>query len=399
MKLLMVTRESESDKRYGLGRSLLPVIDALSARGHEVTYVCRSARGQRSERMTRLAVRLLTPLARVVGGRDSDSEAVLGALLERMDMGRLACKIARRDGHTHVHLHDPWMAMGFVVAQRFTGGARRCRWGITEHGYGCYGHAVHEDGGRQSTRLGRIMRRLERHVVLAADWVMSPTHAALRELARDLVIHPTPAHWHAIAHPLPTLNAYGRAEARVRLGWPEEDLFILGVGRLATLKRFDLLVRAVSRLRSNKALRLVILGEGDTEGMQSLALACGLSHPILFAVTDDVGLYLSATDLYVSTSSTESFGLANLEALAIGARTICTAVGGVPEVVGSGATLVALDVDAITSAIQQAADDLADRCSWRDRALGRAAMWPGPEEIAARYLEAYGEAIADEAVA
>ena len=48
MKLLMVTREAQADKRFGLGRSLTPIIDGLSARGHTVGYLSRAARSARS---------------------------------------------------------------------------------------------------------------------------------------------------------------------------------------------------------------------------------------------------------------------------------------------------------------------------------------------------------------
>ena len=39
-------------------------------------------------------------------------------------------------------------------------GLRNVRWGITEHGFGCYSRATHEDGLVQGPRMQRWLRRL-----------------------------------------------------------------------------------------------------------------------------------------------------------------------------------------------------------------------------------------------
>ena len=390
MKLLMVTREAQADKRFGLGRSLTPIIDGLSARGHTVGYLSRAARSARSEAFCRRLHRWLLPMVRAAGGPQSDNEAVLQAMLERLDMGRLAAKVAQRDGYSHVHLHDPWIALGFMWARAMGGGARRCRWGITEHGFGSYAHAVHVDGGHQSARLAGWLRRLERLVTTRADWVIAPTEAALSQLERDLAVHPRPPHWRAIPHPLPALHLVSREAARARLGWEAEGLCVLGIGRLAPLKRFDLLVRAAARIAPVHPLRLVLLGDGDWDWMRAYGRQCGLPRDIEFALTDDVGLYLSAADLYVSTSSTESFGLANLEAVVAGTPAICAAVGGVPEVVAEAATLVPMDEEAIAAAMAaQLAATPAHRQRQRAIAAARTARWPSQAQIIERYLDAY----------
>lgn len=390
MKLLMVTREVQADQRFGLGKSLLPIISGMSARGHTVQYLCQTSRSAHSAEFCRRLHGWLSPMFRWIGGPDSDSDAVLQALLERVDMGRLAAKVARRDGFSHVHLHDPWIALGFMLAQRLSfrpPGA----WGVTEHGFGSYARAVHQDGVRQGTRLASLLRRLERRITLRAGWVIAPTEAALTQLERDLAVHPQPPRWHAIPHPLPVLQRWTRGDARARLGWAADGRYVLGVGRMAPLKRFDLMVRAVARSTTPAdPLRLVILGDGDAAALGVLGRACGLAHDIEFAVTDDVGLYLAAADLYVSTSSTESFGMANLEAVVAGTRAVCTAVGGVPEVVADAATLVPLDEEAIAAAIRAALNEDADaRSRWLAAAQARVARWPRQAEIIDRYIAAY----------
>jgi len=117
-----------------------------------------------------------------------------------------------------------------------------------------------------------------------------------------------------------------------------------------------------------------------------------LAREIQFAVTADIGLYLSAADLYVSASASESFGLANLEALAAGIAAVCTAVGGVPEVVGGGAFLVKSDVKSLMEGMQHMLNDAALRESIARKGKTRADAWPDITAIANRYEIIYRQA-------
>lgn len=392
MNVLMVTRENLADKRYGLGKSLLPVAQALRDRGHGVRYLCQADLGERGVRtLRRWHARVAPWLARRAPYGELGN--LLWGVMERFNMGRLAARVAAREGFDLVHCHDPLIALGFRLARRFTG-ARRCRWGVTEHGFGSYTHAIHEDGARMGPRVMRWMRRLEAATLRAADWVISPTAAALNELARDLCVYPMPAAWQVVTHPRPALRAHARPAARAALGWDDDVFCVLGIGRLAPLKQFDLLVRACARLDRNDAVQVVLLGDGDVEAMRQVAVRAGLARPVIFAVTDDVGQYLHAADLYVSTSATESFGMANLEALLAGCPSVCTAVGGVPEVVGDAAWLVPPDEAAVRGAIHALRDDDRLREALAHRARLRGQAWPDAEEVANRYEQIYQQALA-----
>lgn len=383
MRLLLVTREDHAERRYGLGRSLMPLADALSSRGHQVRYLCRADRSPRSDRWLRTIHRCLAALLRPWW---TEADDFLRAFLERLDMGRLAAKVAARERYTHVHLHDPWLAMGYRLFARIHCN-RGVRWGVTEHGFGCYSQATVEDGLRQGPRLMRWLRRREASVLQNADWTITPTQAALEQLARDLRLPVPSAHWHAIPHARPVLTLSDRAAARNQLGWSPEALYVIGIGRLVPLKRFPLLIDAVASLPGD--VRLVLLGDGDRDALRSRAEQARLRHPIEFAVTDNVGLYLSAADIYASTSSTESFGLANLEALTAGVATLCTTVGGVPEVMGDAAWLVPGNSDTLRGALASFAADPGLRAQFAARGRARAAAWPDIDSIAERYERIY----------
>lgn len=391
VKLLVVTREVAADRRYGLGKSLLPLLEALQDLGVESRYLCREDAGRRGQaglaRLHPALARLLRPMM-----RGTDVNALLWGVLERLNMGRLAAKVGRQGRYSHIHCHDPLIALGlrlFLPLQRLRQWGYRPRWGLTEHGFGSYTQALHEDGAPLGGRAMRGLRALERGVLRRCAWVVAPTELSLAQLQRDLGLGRRPPHWQVVPHPCPVWDDSDRAALRARLGWAPENEILLGVGRLVPLKDFQTLVRAFAGLNRPGA-RLVLLGEGDARPLHDLAASLGVSERFEVRVTDDIASYYAGADLYVSVSTTESFGLANLEAVSAGLPAVCTAVGGVPEVVGRAAVMVpAHDPAAVTEAMQHLLSDPEER---RRRALlGRqlAREWPSARSIAAAMRALY----------
>jgi len=105
-----------------------------------------------------------------------------------------------------------------------------------------------------------------------------------------------------------------RLADRITAG-PAQD-YILSVGRLETVKRHDLAIRAMTRLQAPK--RLVIVGEGTQEqGLRALIEELGLGDRVhLAGAVDDEGLlalYAGALGV-VYTPYDEDFGYVTLEA-------------------------------------------------------------------------------------
>lgn len=387
MRVLMVTRENGEDRRYGLGRSLMPLVEPLRAAGAETRYFCQEDLGEDDLARRRRQLHFLSGLP-LIRGR-APRVNLLRAWQERLQVGYAAARVAVREGYTHVHAHDPWLACGVALGLRRQG-ARGIRWGFTQHGFGSYSHATHEDGLVQGPLAQSWMRRIERAVSRNAHWVTAPTAASLAQVARDLGLAGTPAHWHHVPHARPGIaptSLRARQSARAALGWPEGEVVVLAVGRLVSLKCFDRVVRACASQAHR--VRLQLLGTGDAAGLQALADDLGLESRLGVAATDDVTPYFHAADIYMSASSTESFGIANLEALCAGLPAICSAVGGVPEVVGDGGWLVPNDTQTLTRALAALIGDAQSREKWAQRGLARAAQWPTAQDIAERYVAIY----------
>lgn len=387
-RVLMVTRESPSDRRYGLGKSLAPVMESLGGMGIEVAYLTAGELGLAGvARLRAWHPRINRTLGWLLPGTDFWS--LSWGLLERFNMGRLAAHVARQHGFTHVHCHDPFIALAYRAFSVF-GASRKRPWGVTQHGFGSFTQAFHEDGAVLGPRVMRALRRWEQRVLSQADWVVLPAHADAEQLARDLGHYPLPAHWRVIPHPRPSrLRVLPRAQARQALGWGSQGCYLIAVGRFAPLKRLPALLEACARLE-NAEWRLVLVGDGDREPLQALAASLGIGERLAFAATDDIGLYYSAADIYVSTSTTESFGLANLEAVSLGLPALCTTAGATPEVLGSGAWLVPPENPAaLTSALQALVGDPELRAFWSARARAWAAVWPEVDAVTQAYLAMY----------
>ncbi|HKB16446.1 MAG TPA: glycosyltransferase family 4 protein [Planctomycetota bacterium] len=133
----------------------------------------------------------------------------------------------------------------------------------------------------------------------------------------------------------PFLAVEGTREAltpfRSELGLDGKTPLLVCVGRLARIKRIDVLLRALSLLPSD--VHLALVGDGpEREPLYRLASGLGLQPRVHWCGWRRAlpGIYASA-DLVVLSSDSEGLPLSLVEAMACGRATVATEVGGVPE--------------------------------------------------------------------
>lgn len=176
---------------------------------------------------------------------------------------------------------------------------------------------------------------------------------------------------------------------------PDQVLGI-AVGRLAPVKNHLGMIRALAGAAEGAAdVRLAFLGDGPLEAeLKAAAAALGVASRIRFlGFRADVADCLSASDFWLSASSTEGLPLSLLEAMAAGLPIVATSVGGIPETLGSAGMLVpAGDDAALAGAIGAVARD-----GRRREAMGRAAKERSEQysvdEMTARYSALYHEVL------
>lgn len=409
LRLLHVTRERGSDARYGIGKSLAPVVAALRAQGATVDIHDGAASDARLPTgWPALLGRLLRRWGRwryaPPGPEQQAALGILAMVEERACIAWTAARQAVAEGYTHVHCHDPvltWLFARFLPLVAWHG--QRPRWGITEHGYGMF--VQPRVGVPIPAPLLHRLQGWERWVVAHGDWVCAPSAAGLEQLQQDLAASrglpfavgaALPGHWQVVPHPRPLLHFPARADARRRLGLAGDDWLLLGVGQLIPLKRWDAVLAAFARLpvSANRRPVLLLLGEGNADGLWRQAADLGVADRLRLEVTDDIAAYLVAADAYVSASSTESFGMANCEALAAGLPVVCTAVGAVASVVQDAAWLIedapaAVLDERLAAALAALLAEPALAEQWAARARTWGARWLGPAATAARMQAIY----------
>lgn len=125
------------------------------------------------------------------------------------------------------------------------------------------------------------------------------------------------------------------AATRASLCIPEDAPVIGTVGRLAEVKRQDLLIRAVAKLRTTiPDVRLVLVGDGaERSRLEALAREVGLTGRAHFVgYQSRPEQYLRIMTAFALTSRSEGFPVALLEAWLAGVPAVCSAVGGIPGV-------------------------------------------------------------------
>jgi sugar transferase (PEP-CTERM/EpsH1 system associated) len=128
---------------------------------------------------------------------------------------------------------------------------------------------------------------------------------------------------------------------REALGIPANAPVIGTVGRLAPVKRQDVLLRAFARLRERvPEAHLVLVGDGPRqEELRALATQLGVGAVTHFAgYQSEPQRYLDLIDVFVLTSASEGIPQALLEASAAAIPAVCSRVGGIPEVIDEGRT-------------------------------------------------------------
>ncbi len=379
MKILFVSCESKNDLHYGLGKSTLALVEQLKNNNHSVRYFFQDDEFNQEvlalDYVESLLIRLCVffPVF----------QNTLSVGLLRFKIGIKAALLAKREKYTHIHCSDPVIAFALYMTTLFIPTEESIRWGFSAHGFGAY--VQNRVGIFLHPLLKYLLHQCEKQACLKADWVVIPSLLGRGQLKKDMNIKFIPPQWHVVYHARPILEKLTKKYARRLLGWKNNRIYIIAIGQLIPLKQFPILIEACSELPQNSYIQLIILGSGDHSSLQAHSQKTGLINPIYITETDDVSLYLSAADIYVSVSSTESFGMANLEAAISGLPVICSQVGAVPEIMASCALFFEPDKKSLKKALTTVLSSPDKMKEMSVKSLKMAEQWPDISTVTQQY--------------
>lgn len=108
---------------------------------------------------------------------------------------------------------------------------------------------------------------------------------------------------------------------------------ILFVGRLAISKKVDKIIKAISLLNDNNKIKFIVVGDGpEKEKLIKLANKLKINTTFMGRVShEEIYQLYRNSEIYISLSESESFGISLVEALLGGCKIICPMTGGQVE--------------------------------------------------------------------
>ena len=303
MKILFVSQMWPGPDDPDHGAFLVPLVEALRRRGHELDLAVLTSRG---------------------GGRS-----------KYWRLFQAARDVARRSKPDVVYAH--YLVPTGLLADL----ASRAPLVVTAH-------------GRDVRNVGTIrgIKTATEAVVRRSFAVIAVSHYLRRELEARVPRARGKVKVVDCGVDLDRFRGGDQSEARAALGWDGEGPAYLCVGSLEERKNVVRLADAFERLDGG---RLAFVGGGplrsQLEGRARVTLTGRVPH-------DEVQRWIQAADVVCQPSLIEPFGQALLEAMASERSVVATAVGGPPEFVipAAGVLVDPGSVEAIETGLRQAAE-------------------------------------------
>ncbi len=174
----------------------------------------------------------------------------------------------------------------------------------------------------------------------------------------------------------------------------QKDFTFLNVGRMVEGKRQDLLLAAFAlRFRGLENVGLRIVGGGSRRNeLEMLADEMGVSAQVMFTGELERARVLEEMldcDVYVHSSSFETFGVVIIEAMACGKPVVATSCGGPDDIITSenGKLVPVGDIEALADAMEQVKEQITtyDSAAIRKECLDRYCSKAVSESLIANY--------------
>ena len=199
------------------------------------------------------------------------------------------------------------------------------------------------------------------------------------------------------------------APAKTTAPLNQKKLRVGTVGELAPVKRHEDFIRVAQTICAERDdVDFIIAGEDksrDGQNRSRIAQLIADAHledrVHLVGWTEEIANLLATFDLFVSTSESESFGMAIVEAMAAGIPVVATETDGAREVIGPGVTgrLAPVgDVAAIARSTSELLSDLAERARLGANAQQAARQRFGLEQMVDETVRLYEEVVRGSAI-
>jgi len=188
---------------------------------------------------------------------------------------------------------------------------------------------------------------------------------------------------------------------RQMIGLSNEAVLLGTVANLFPRKGYEVMLRALPAIvRAVPTVHYVIVGSDDhdyADRLKRLAQELKIADRVhIVGFQDPVQPFLAALDLYVHPALMEGFGIAVVEAMAMGKAVVATTTGGLPEVVAQGETGLLVppgDVESLAAAVVSLLEDRVQREQMGRSGKARAQDRFSLDASVAQMEQLYGEVL------
>ncbi|XOV68093.1 MAG: N-acetyl-alpha-D-glucosaminyl L-malate synthase BshA [Fluviicola sp.] len=151
-------------------------------------------------------------------------------------------------------------------------------------------------------------------------------------------------------------------DIRARYANPGEPV-LCHISNFRKVKRVEDVLKVFARVNKRIPAKILMVGDGpERYKLEEMCTKLGLCSRVKFiGKVRDTQAVLEISDLFLLPSETESFGLAALEAMAVGVPVISSNTGGIPEVNVHGVTGFLSDVGDVDDMAKNALHILSDK--------------------------------------
>lgn len=230
-----------------------------------------------------------------------------------------------------IHCHGVW---GAWIAALLTARRKKLPLVLTYHTF--FELYIHYFPLPKALLLG-INSFFTRKICNACDLVIAPTQI----IKKALIGYGATSRIEVLPTGL-TADVFKRTGAKkAKYGVPKNTLLLSSAGRLGAEKNFELLFRAVAKVKTQLGnFRLVMAGDGpEHKAYEKLVASLGLKDNVVFlgyVTRKEVLDLVEASDLFVFPSVTETQGMVILEAMGRGTPVVAANALGPSEILASG---------------------------------------------------------------
>lgn len=156
-------------------------------------------------------------------------------------------------------------------------------------------------------------------------------------------------------------DVFKRTEIKKKYNLKEDDKIILFVGRVASEKSIDKIIKALAiiKKRDISKVKLLIIGDGPAmDELKQLARTLKIEKDVIFAGTvsyEEIRHYYKMAYVFTIASTTETFGIVTIEALASRVPVLAVKAPGAVDILTDGVDglLVDNDVEKFANALEK----------------------------------------------